>query len=287
MSSTVQKSETAYRVLSRLSAYTVILAWIILGVYILSMTKSDTFTRGLLEYFLSTDQYGIRFRALTLLGPFVLTVMGYLINERAKLAQKTFLAEKELRVLFDELIVAFANALDAKSHWTKGHSERVTSYALAIAEKMSVPENDREILKVASLLHDIGKLGTYDVILDKEGPLTEDEWKLVKMHPGKGEEILKPIKHFDRIIPIIKCHHERYDGKGYPGGLKNGEIPLLAKILCLADSFDAMTAERPYKEAQSKEVAISQIKRKAGTQFDPDIVDAFLETVGDGSGQGA
>lgn len=106
------------------------------------------------------------------------------------------------------------------------------------------------------------------------------------MHPGKGEEILKPIKNFERIIPIIKCHHERVDGKGYPCGLKDRQIPLLARILCLADSFDAMTAERPYKKAQSKALAIAQIKQKAGSQFDPGVVDAFLRTIGEEPGPG-
>ncbi|MCL5022232.1 MAG: HD-GYP domain-containing protein [Nitrospirae bacterium] len=266
--------------LSRLAVYIVILAWFILGLYILSITDSRLFASGVVRYFLSTEESGIKFRALSLLAPFVLTVIGYLVNERAKLAEKTFLAEKRLRSLFDELIVAFANALDAKSPWTKGHSERVTSYALSIAGAMHVGKTDLETLKIASLLHDIGKLGTYDVILDKAGPLTEDEWKLVMMHPGKGAEILGPITDFDRIIPIIRGHHERVDGKGYPDGLKGEEIPLLAKILCLADSFDAMTAERPYKTAMSKEDAVSQIRQKAGTQFDREVVGVFLSVVG-------
>ena len=274
-------SGSGYKVLSRLAAYIVILAWLILGLYILSATDRELFASGVVRYFLSTEESGIKFRALTLLAPFVLTVIGYLINERAKLVEKTFLAEKRLRSLFDELIVSFANALDAKSPWTHGHSERVTSYALSIAKAMHVGKVDLELLKIASLLHDIGKLGTYDVILDKAGPLTEDEWKLVMMHPGKGAEILRPIADFDSIIPIIKHHHERVDGKGYPDGLKGEEIPLLAKILCLADSFDAMTAERPYKASMSREDAISQIRQKAGTQFDPEVVGVFFTVIGE------
>jgi putative nucleotidyltransferase with HDIG domain len=272
---------SGHKAFSRLALYTVILAWIILGLCILSVTNRELFASGVVGYFLSTEESGIRFRALTLLAPFVLTLIAYLVNERAKLFEKTFLAEKRLRSLFEELIVSFANALDAKSPWTLGHSERVTSYALSIAEAMHVESADLEILKVASLLHDIGKLGTYDVILNKAGPLTEDEWKLVMMHPGRGAEILGPITDFDHIIPIIKYHHERVDGKGYPDGLKGKEIPLLAKILCLADSFDAMTAERPYKAAMSREDAISHIRQKAGTQFDPEVAGAFLTVIGE------
>lgn len=271
--------EHEHEILSRLAIYTVILAWIILGLYIYAIPKDEGLTPKVIKYFLSIEQSGIKFRALILLAPLALTIISYLINERAKFFKKTALAEKELRSLVDELIIAFANAIDAKSPWTRGHSERVTSYALSIAKEMGVGENECETLKIASLLHDIGKLGTYDVILDKAGPLTQEEWQLVKMHPEKGADILKPIKHLQEIIPIIKHHHERIDGKGYPDGLKDKEIPLLAKILCLADSFDAMTAERPYKLAHSRKDAISEIKHAKGTQFDSDVVNAFLSII--------
>lgn len=279
MDSSKSSNGNEHEILSRLAIYTVILAWIILGLYIYAIPKHEGLTPKVIKYFLSIEQSGIKFRALILLAPLVLTIISYLINERAKLFKKTILGEKKLRSLLDELIIAFANAIDAKSPWTRGHSERVTSYALSIAKEMGVGENEREILKIASLLHDIGKLGTYDVVLDKAGPLTQEEWQLVKMHPEKGADILKPIKHLQEIIPIIKHHHERIDGKGYPDGLKDKEIPLLAKILCLADSFDAMTAERPYKPARSREDAISEIKHAKGTQFDSDVVNAFLSII--------
>jgi putative nucleotidyltransferase with HDIG domain len=207
----------------------------------------------------------------------VLTVIGYLIDERSKLIQKTVLAEREVR---SELVIAFANAIDAKSPWTMGHSERVASYALALAKEMRVDEHDLAMLKIGSLLHDIGKIGTYDVILEKVDPLTEEEWNLIKMHPVKGAAILKPIVQLQEVMPIIRHHHERIDGKGYPDGLQGEEIPLLAKILCLADSYDAMTAERPYKRAMSKKDAISHIRLKAGTQFDPKIAEIFLRVLG-------
>jgi putative nucleotidyltransferase with HDIG domain len=269
----------ASSVLSRLAIYTVLLAWIILGITILIFTQDQGATLRIVQFFLSTDDSGVRFRALILLAPFVLTVISYLINERAKLFQKTLVAESELRALNKELVLSFANALDAKSPWTMGHSERVASFALAIAKEMQFNEQDMEMLKIGCLLHDIGKIGTYDVILEKTEPLTEKEWELIKMHPSKGAAILNPVGQLQKVIPIVKYHHERFDGKGYPDGLKGHDIPLLARILCVADSFDAVTANRPYKPAMDKEEAIGYIREQAGTQFDPDIVKIFLKVL--------
>lgn len=277
--STLALALTGYRTLQRVAIYTVILAWIILGLYFYAVTRSE-YSSGftLLRHFLSPDQVGIRFRALILLGPLILTVISHLVNERADLLYKTVAAEQELLLLRDGLIVAFANALDAKSPWTLGHSERVTAYALLIAERLNVPPADRETLRIASLLHDIGKIGTYDQILDKPGPLSDEERKLVKMHPGKGEDILKPIRQLQSVLPVIKHHHERVDGTGYPDGLAGDAIPLLARILCLADSYDAMTANRPYKQGIGKNEAFETIQRASGSQFDAAVVRAFFES---------
>ncbi|MBI5100259.1 MAG: HD-GYP domain-containing protein [Nitrospirae bacterium] len=268
-----------YRTMYRLSLYIVILAWILLGLYLYVITARGESTSSIIYYFLSTEQFGIKFRAFVLLAPFILTVVSYLISDRAKLLLKSLSAEKELRTLIDELIAAFANAIDAKSHWTMGHSERVSSYALSTAAEMGVAESDCWTLRIASLLHDVGKIGTYDVILDKPGPLTKEEWQLIKMHPNKGESILKPIKQLQGVLPIIRYHHERVDGKGYPDGLSGDELPLLAKILCLADSYDAMTADRPYKKGLDKEIAFEEIRKKTGAQFDPEVVKAFFSVV--------
>ena len=275
----------AARTLTRLAGYTVLLAWIILGVSILAFTQDEGVTIRIVKYFLSPGEAGMRFRALILLAPFILTAISYLINDRAKLYQKTMLAESELRELLDALVVAFANALDAKSSWTMGHSQRVASYALAIAKELGFSADEMEMLKIGSLLHDIGKLGTYDVILDKVDQLTAEEWELIKMHPAKGADILKPIKHLTPVIPIIKYHHERMDGKGYPEGLQGQNIPLAARILCVADSFDAMTADRPYKRALEREEALDHLRRKSGPQFDPDVVAAFLKVLEREEGQ--
>ncbi len=187
---------------------------------------------------------------------------------------------KELKILYESLIYSFVNALDAKSPWTKGHSERVTNYVLSIAKEIELKEKDIETLRTAALLHDIGKIGTYDVILDKPGKLTDEEFTFIRLHPVKGEEILKPITQLKKILPIIRHHHERLDGKGYPDGLKGEEIPLCARILHVADSFDSMTADRPYRPAPGVEYAISELKKYSGVQFDHKVVEAFLKVLG-------
>ena len=136
------------------------------------------------------------------------------------------LSNKELREFFESIIFAFINAIDSKSPFTKGHSERVTNYAIAIAQEMGLTRNEVYNLRTAALLHDIGKIGTYEVILDKAGTLTGAEMVLIKMHTVRGEEILKPVSQLTDIIPIVRSHHERMDGRGYPDGLSDGEIPL-------------------------------------------------------------
>lgn len=211
-------------------------------------------------------------------------------------------AYEDLRAFYYAFIRAFANAIDAKSPWTKGHSERVTNYSLAIAEALGLNQPDIDTLRTAALLHDVGKIGTFDHILDKPGGLTDEEFALVRMHPAQGEKILSPVKELAdmpaeartdhsgmrfnasrqlvRILPIIRAHHERIDGRGYPDGLGEDEIPLLAKIICVADSFDSMTADRPYRKAPGKAYAMSELKRCSGTQFAPEVVEAFLTVLG-------
>jgi len=188
---------------------------------------------------------------------------------------------RELRQLHDGLIHSFVNAIDAKSPWTKGHSERVTEYALAIGTTMGFEGEEISILRNASLLHDIGKIGTYDVILDNPKKLSPEEHDLINLHPVKGEAILGPIKQLEAVLPIIRHHHEQMDGSGYPDGLKGEKIPLFARILCVADSFDSMTSDRPYRPARNKEYAISELKICSGTQFDPAVVKAFLNILDD------
>ncbi len=186
---------------------------------------------------------------------------------------------KELREIHDSLIITFSNIIDAKSHWTRGHSVNTMKYALLIARKMGLDPYEMEILQTASLLHDIGKIGTYDIILDKPDALNEFEKNLIKQHPIKAVEILSPIKGLEPVIPIIRSHHERIDGRGYPDGLKGEEIPILARILSVADAYDAMISNRPYRLSKGKEYAISELRRYSGTQFDPDVVDVLIKII--------
>lgn len=183
---------------------------------------------------------------------------------------------KELEDLFLKLILVMVNALDAKSPWTKGHSERVSLYAEQIAKQMLIDEDGIKDIKLAGLLHDIGKIGTYDYLLDKPGTLTREEFDIVKKHPDQGADILKEIKQLQDIIPYIKYHHEKLDGNGYPHKLKGHKIPLGAKILHVADSFDSMTSDRPYRPAPGIKYALSEMEKYKGTQFDPRVIEAFL-----------
>jgi len=174
---------------------------------------------------------------------------------------------------------ALAETIDAKSPWTAGHSERVTEIALGIGREMAYGTTELNDLRMAGLLHDIGKIATGEAILDKPGPLTEEEFGEIKKHPARGAEILCHVTRLTSILPMIRSHHERYDGKGYPRGLKGADIPLSARILMVADTIDAMGAERPYRKGLPKEKIISELKRCSGTQFDPKVVEAYFKTL--------
>jgi len=186
---------------------------------------------------------------------------------------------EDLQMLFLNSITSLASVIDAKSPWTKGHSERVTRYAVAIAGEMGLNEDTLDIVELGGLLHDIGKIGTYDKILDKPGKLLSEEMEEVRQHPSKGASILRPIKQLEKIVPLIKYHHERMDGSGYPDGLQGEDIPLLARVLCVADAYDSMVSDRPYRKAPGKEYAISELKQCSGSQFDPKVVEAFLKVL--------
>ena len=185
----------------------------------------------------------------------------------------------DLEGLFIGTVKSLSSAIDAKSRWTAGHSERVTKFAIEIGKGIGFSEKELKDLEIASLLHDIGKLGTYEAILDKAGKLTDEELKIIKQHPGKGAEILLAIKQMKDIIPGVKHHHEFFNGKGYPDGLKGEGIPLMARILCVADSVDAMGADRPYRKGRAMDEIIVELKRCSGMQFDPKVVDVFLNAV--------
>ncbi len=203
----------------------------------------------------------------------------YILASRAAQAIENAKLHQSLKQAFHETIEGLAYAIEAKDPYTLGHSRRVTHYCEQIARQMQLPEEEVEKLTWAAILHDIGKIGLRIEALNKKGPLTEEEWRVFKSHPSKGRTILEPIRFLKEIIPIVYHHHERYDGKGYPEGKKGDEIPISARILAVADSFDAMTSTRAYREALSKEAAVKELKVNAGTQFDPGVVEAFLKVL--------
>ncbi len=186
---------------------------------------------------------------------------------------------EELKDINWGILKTLSRMIDAKSPWTAGHSERVTALALEIGKTLCLTEKELDCLRRAGLLHDIGKIGILDSLLDKAGKLSDKEFDVIKKHSVTGADILEPISQFSELISPIRHHHERFDGKGYPDGLKRYEIPLFARILAIADTFDAMTSDRPYRRALEKEYAIAEIKKFAGTQFDPTIVEAFTQGV--------
>lgn len=184
---------------------------------------------------------------------------------------------KQLRELLYTTIQAISEALDEKDTYTHGHSKRVTLYSLILGRAMNLDTATLEKLQLAGLLHDIGKIGTPERILNKPGGLTHEEFNIIKKHPRAGKEILKNIKQLKDISAWLRSHHEKYDGTGYPDGLKGEEIPLPARILAVADTYDAMTSDRAYRKGLPHEVALEEIKRCANTQFDPMVVDVFLK----------
>lgn len=171
--------------------------------------------------------------------------------------------------------------INSRDKYTYGHSERVVQYATAIARAMGLPENDIRDIKVAAFLHDIGKIEISREILNKEAPLTADETEILKQHPSWGAQIVSSINSLKEAVPVILYHHEKYDGTGYPSGLRGNDIPLHARILKLADSFDAMTSLRPYQCTKTHSQARDEIRRCKGTDFDPDLVDVFLRVIGE------
>lgn len=176
-------------------------------------------------------------------------------------------------------VASLAAAVDAKDRYTSGHSERVAAYAQEIAGAMDADQETIDLLKIAGLLHDLGKIGVPDAVLNKPGSLTTTERENINQHPALGGNILKRAPQLDQVIPTVIFHHERWDGQGYPNGLAGEQIPQMARIMAIADAFDAMTSDRPYRKAMSIEAALLELQAGAGKQFDPDIVELFISNM--------
>jgi putative two-component system response regulator len=193
------------------------------------------------------------------------------------LEQKVEEQAQKIRASFFNAITALAYALEAKDVYTSGHSQRVTEISVAIAKHLGLDKESIEKIRLAGLVHDIGKIGVRESVLNKPSSLSDEEYKHVRLHSETGERILKPIVDDGEILKAVRHHHERYDGAGYPDGLKGKQISQLARIIAVADTFDAMTSERPYRKALTPEEACAEVERCRGTQFDPEAADAFLE----------
>ncbi len=200
----------------------------------------------------------------------------HLLAERASLTIENLLLYDSLLINLHATLRALVRTLEAKDPYTRLHSERVTKWALGIAEEMGCAQEKLDTLAFAGHLHDIGKIGIRDQILMKPGRLTEEEYEIIKTHPVIGAEIVGHLGLLNEETAIIRHHHERWDGKGYPDGLKGEEIPDLSRILAVADTYDAITSRRPYRDARQADFAREEICNNAGTQFDPAVVEAFL-----------
>jgi putative nucleotidyltransferase with HDIG domain len=187
----------------------------------------------------------------------------------------------ETQRTYYETLRSLAGALEARDAYTRGHSERVAKLSMRIAEKLGLPEEERKEIYSAALLHDIGKIGVRDEVLLKPGRLTPAEMDIIRGHPIFGDAILGPLKFLGKVTGMVKHHHERWDGNGYPDKLKGENIPLASRIVAIADSFDAMTSERPYRDRKTLGETLAIVREESGHQFDPRVVEALLAVLGE------
>ncbi len=200
--------------------------------------------------------------------------------DSARLVEELRRANLSLQLAYDATLEGWSRALDLRDRETEGHTQRVTEMTVRLARALGVPEGEIVHLRRGALLHDVGKLGIPDAILLKPGPLTEEEWAVMRKHPEYAYRWLSTIEFLRPALDIPYCHHERWDGTGYPRGLRGQEIPLAARIFAVVDVFDALTSDRPYRKAWSREEAVRYIREQAGRHFDPEVVEAFLDLLG-------
>jgi putative two-component system response regulator len=194
---------------------------------------------------------------------------------RSRLGRSQQLLLAQLQESYEASLIMLANAIEVRDPYTRGHVERVMNYAQSIAEYLGWSSTEINNLRFGSILHDIGKINISEDILRKEGTLSDEEWVEMRKHPEMGAELVKGIHYLDPALPVILYHHERWNGSGYPFGLKAEKIPIAARIVAIADSFDAMTTERPYRQELTPEQAFDEVISGSGIQYDPLIVDAF------------
>jgi putative nucleotidyltransferase with HDIG domain len=205
-----------------------------------------------------------------------------LLVESRRQAQEIEAAYRELELAYDRTLAALMSALDARDRETEGHSLRVSKLAICLGEEIGLPAPQIKALERGSLLHDIGKIGISDTILHKPGPLNEREWASMRLHPDIGARIVEGIPFLQETLPVIRYHQERWNGSGYPVGLKEKDIPILARVFAVVDAFDALTSNRPYRVKISTAEAVAYLREEAGRLFDPEIVTAFEKLVQEG-----
>lgn len=198
------------------------------------------------------------------------------VQDFKKIFENEKKARIELEKTYFETIAALAKTVERRDSYTGGHADRVTLYATLTAEELGLDNQSKEDVKLAALLHDIGKISIPDAILSKGSRLTVEEFEIMKSHPQNGIEIIQNIHSLENLVPAIVSHHEAFNGKGYPYGLSGEEIPLGGRIIAVVDTFDAITSSRSYRKRSSVEKGAEEIKRCSGTQFDPEIVQAFI-----------
>jgi HD-GYP domain-containing protein (c-di-GMP phosphodiesterase class II) len=213
--------------------------------------------------------------------------VGVLYRQERARSRELQAALDHTRETYVATMTSLAQVVEAKDATTRGHLERTHHLGLTLAERVDPALAALPEVGYGFFLHDIGKVGIPERVLCKAGPLSDPEWEVMRAHPAIGAQIVEPISFLAGAVEIVRCHHERWDGRGYPGGLAGEEIPLAARIFSVADSFDAMTSDRPYRRAMSLEAALAEVRAGAGTQFDPRVVAAFLELAAEGAFDGA
>jgi putative nucleotidyltransferase with HDIG domain len=201
------------------------------------------------------------------------------IATHATSAIQRAMLHEQLEDTFLQTVISLANAMDARDSYTGDHSQRMADLATRVCQAMGIPKEELEYIYWAAILHDIGKIGVPDEILNKPGPLTKKEWKIMKEHPVIGAQIVAPVKYLTPVSPIIRAHHERFDGTGYPYGLQGLDIPLPSRILAVVDAYIAIRDERVYNKSHTHEEAVAELRRNSGTQFDPQVVDIFCKVI--------
>lgn len=205
--------------------------------------------------------------------------IGELAASFNEMAQSLYDSRRKLHNYFYRIMQSLVRILEARDHYTRGHSERVAEFAERVALKLGFSDDKVEFIKEVAVLHDIGKLGVQESILNKKEVLTAEEWDIIRKHPLIGEDILKPVLLNEEMLSIIRGHHERYDGKGYPDKTAGDNISLFSQIISVCDAYDAMTSARAYRPALSKEHAVDELKKNKGSQFNPKVVDLFLQAI--------